>query len=97
MGRAGLPRVAAAVATHYKNTVAAGPFAGMRYAGLPSGSTAGPKLLGSYESEIAAWIEGLCGARLDTIVDVGCAEGYYAVGMAMRCPAARVLASIRFS
>lgn len=70
-----------------------GPFAGMRYPEMEStGSSLFPKLLGSYERELHPWIyEGdRCGYR--AVVDVGCAEGYYAVGLALRWPQTRVYA-----
>lgn len=68
-----------------------GPFAGMQYESLQStGSTLFPKLLGSYEREIQNAIEEFCRQQYDVIIDVGCAEGYYAVGIARRIPAARV-------
>jgi hypothetical protein len=74
-----------------------GPFAGMTYPSLSmvsSGSSGGiiPKLLGSYERELHPTIEKICGSDYTDIVDVGCAEGYYAVGLAMRLPNTRVLA-----
>jgi hypothetical protein len=51
-----------------------------------------PKLLGTYESELHPFIASLDGLRLATIIDVGCAEGYYAVGLARRFPDAAVRA-----
>ncbi|MBC8117660.1 MAG: class I SAM-dependent methyltransferase [Candidatus Saccharimonas sp.] len=70
-----------------------GPFAGLKYPALASiGSALYPKLLGSYESEIHPWIQEVCDAGYSEIIDVGCAEGYYAVGLARRIPQARVYA-----
>src|SRR5271170_382684 len=64
-----------------------GPFAGMRYARpLPEGSIFFPKLLGSYEAELQAHFERVIGTDYSAIVDVGCADGYFAVGLAMRMP-----------
>ncbi len=51
-----------------------------------------PKLLGIYEKELAPCMEQACQARFPLIVDVGAAEGYYAVGLAMRNPETRVVA-----
>lgn len=51
-----------------------------------------PKLLGIYERELHPIIERAIAGQFDLIIDVGAAEGYYAVGMAVRCPAARVIA-----
>ena len=74
-------------------TVRHGPFAGMRYPAAESvGSALFPKLLGSYEQELHPWVERLCHNHYTEVVDVGCAEGYYAVGLALRLPGARVYA-----
>lgn len=69
-------------------TVANGPFRGMRYPSLDStGSELYPKLVGSYEAELHAVVEKfLEQASYELIVDIGCAEGFYAVGLARRCP-----------
>lgn len=72
-------------------TVRSGPFQGMKYPGAESaGSALIPKLLGSYESELHPLFERLLAKGYDDVIDVGCAEGYYATGMAMRLPEARV-------
>jgi hypothetical protein len=66
-------------------TVATGPFDGLRYPRLQSvGSALLPKLLGSYESELHATLEELLANDYNTVVDIGCAEGYYAVGLGLR-------------
>ncbi len=73
--------------------VKGGPFRGMTYPELRAvGSSIFPKLIGSYEKELQLVIEELCRTDYSTIVDVGCAEGYYAVGLAMRIPSATVYA-----
>jgi len=70
-----------------------GPFKGMIYPDfIAHGSSLYPKLLGSYESELYEDIEKLLQNNYDTILDIGCAEGYYAVGFAIRKPEATVLA-----
>ena len=69
-----------------------GPFAGMHYIGTSAGSAYLPKLLGTYERELAQVIERACTRQPRLIVDVGAAEGYYAVGLALRCPHTRVVA-----
>lgn len=50
------------------------------------------KLLGAYESELHDAIERVAGEDWEQIVDIGASDGYYAVGFALRSPAARVLA-----
>jgi hypothetical protein len=72
--------------------VSQGPFRGMRYVALAYCSEILPKLLGTYESELVPAMETICRSRCDRIVDIGAAEGYYAVGMALRNPQARVVA-----
>ncbi len=74
-------------------TVLHGPFKGMIYPDFMAyGSSLYPKLLGSYEAELNETVEGFLKNDYDSIIDVGCAEGYYAVGFAMRKPKAKVFA-----
>ncbi|MGH7176268.1 MAG: hypothetical protein ACREJC_02705 [Tepidisphaeraceae bacterium] len=72
--------------------ILSGPFRGMRYVGRSVGSAFQAKIIGTYEMELHGAIEELCRERFDVIIDVGAAEGYYAVGMALRCTSARVVA-----
>jgi predicted O-methyltransferase YrrM len=75
------------------STVKHGPFKGLKYPSANSvGSVMLPKLLGSYEKELHPVIEEVCGLPYSKIIDVGCAEGYYAIGFAMRNPGAHVYA-----
>ena len=67
-----------------RGRIIAGPFQGMKYLDASSGSALVPKLVGAYELEILPWIERLLARRYDCLVDVGAAEGYYAVGFAFR-------------
>jgi len=70
-----------------------GPFKGMKYPQVKSiGSSFTPKLIGSYEMEIQPIIEVICTRDYTQIIDIGCAEGYYAVGLAMRIRGAKVYA-----
>lgn len=69
-----------------------GPFRGMRYIRDTCGSLLPPKLVGTYECEIAPWIDRVCTRRWTRLVDLGCAEGYYAVGLATRIPDCPVVA-----
>jgi hypothetical protein len=72
--------------------VGAGPFRGMRYRTNSAASVYNPKLLGSYEFELHPVAEAICALSPQCIVDVGAAEGYYAVGFALRLPKSRVIA-----
>lgn len=74
-------------------SVRKGPFTGMKLVGWACGSVWIPKILGCYEMELEFAIEEIVQAGPDVIVDVGCAEGYFAVGFAMRAAAARVIAA----
>lgn len=74
-------------------TVKHGPFKGMIYPERKAvGSSLVPKLLGSYEREIHPVLEKICSNEYSEIVNIGCAEGYYAVGLAMQIQAATVFA-----
>src|ERR1041385_2176536 len=74
------------------NRVRLGPFAGMHYVSNSVGSAYLPKLLGIYERELTEVLETECARQPGLIVDIGAAEGYYAVGLALRNPAARIIA-----
>lgn len=79
--RMGVTAVAEAIAGDRR--VSAGPFAGMQLrASLAEIDVASAKLIGSYEREIADIFSDAIAAGVPTFVDVGCADGYYAVGMA---------------
>lgn len=67
-----------------------GPFKGVRYPSLQAtGSSLLPKILGVYESELHDSIHSLVGPY-ELILDIGCAEGYFAVGLAMMHPQATI-------
>jgi len=72
--------------------VSAGPFAGMALDVDALPVHAAPKLLGTYESELHHVIERAIARRPRAVVNVGSAEGYYAVGLARRLPDATVYA-----
>jgi len=73
-------------------TVRHGPFQGMHYINQACGSRILPKVAGCYENRLHPWIEQGIQRGYRQVIDVGCAEGYYAVGMALRLPEARILA-----
>ena len=72
------------------STVQQGPFQGMRLVTKSAGSAYIPKLLGIYERELRDAVESLIAWKPDQVVDLGAAEGYYAVGMARRLPQAKI-------
>lgn len=70
-----------------------GPFKGMKYPKNESfGSAFLPKILGTYEKEISSLVQSLLNSNYDIVLDVGCAEGYYAVGFAKFGKAKKVFA-----
>jgi predicted O-methyltransferase YrrM len=69
-----------------------GPFRGMRYVPAAICSHLGPKFLGTYEMELKSAIESAIQKRPCMILDVGAAEGYYAIGLAKRLQEASVTA-----
>jgi hypothetical protein len=83
-----LRRVFSRVVSARGLTVQAGPFAGLTYA--PDVATPErllshallPKLLGSYEEELHDAVSALSPDTYSRILNIGCAEGYYAVGFA---------------
>lgn len=70
--------------------VAAGPFAGMTYATTASEGGRAPRLLGAYEASLHPVIETVIARAYPQVIDIGCAEGYYAVGLARRMPTTTV-------
>jgi hypothetical protein len=66
-----------------------GPFAGMWY-GIPVPHL--PAYLGTYELELRPLLAQLTRTRFDAVLNVGAADGYYAVGLARLWPGARVVA-----
>ena len=65
--------------------VVTGPFKGMILGDVqPGGSSYFAKLLGSYESEIHHFIEQSFEKQYDKIINIGCDEGFYAVGYALQ-------------
>ncbi len=67
--------------------VNSGPFKGLKYPFLSSlHSTLFPKLLGCYEFELHDALNQVFKKRYQAILDIGCAEGYYAVGLAKKFP-----------
>ncbi len=74
-------------------TILSGPFTGMKWpAAEHPKSYSAQMLLGTYELEIHPWIEDACNGSYDLIIDLGAAEGFYAVGLAIRNPEIPVIA-----
>jgi len=71
-------------------TVLSGPFAGMTYVPFAVDSSFVPRIVGSYEAELHYILERIIEAGYREIVNIGCGEGYYAIGLALRLPKTRV-------
>lgn len=71
-----------------------GPFKGMILSTAVSWGDGdlGARLLGIYEQELHRPLESVIATAPSCVVNVGCAEGYVAVGLARRLPDARVVA-----
>ena len=75
---------------HVPLTVRTGPFAGMNLEGTCS--PIGPKVLGTYEMELSSLIETIARSPVRHVVNVGAADGFYAVGLLRHLPMARATA-----
>lgn len=74
--------------------VQSGPFAGMAlgpHAEHMSACLA--RWLGIYEHPLHGHIEMAIAKNYDTLINIGAGEGYYAIGMARRCPSLQVIAA----
>lgn len=75
--------------------VRAGPFAGMRFTWEdwnPDFSAPFPKMMGTYECELHPVVERIVARAPRRIVEIGAADGYYAVGFARRLPHTEIVA-----
>ena len=86
--RTGVTDLARRIVGQDPAVVRTGCFAGMAYppGRLPDIDAAVAKLVGTYELEIAWVFERAIAQRVSTFIDIGCADGYYAVGMAHASP-----------
>ena len=77
----------------FGNMVLSGPFKGMILPVERSWAGDGdfaPKLIGSYESNINDALQEAVARNPDIVINVGCAEGYYTVGLARLLPNATI-------
>ena len=73
-------------------TVLGGPFMGMRYEVAASEGAWAARMLGVYEASLAPVLEAVIARAYPQVLDIGCAEGYYAVGLARRMTGSRIFA-----
>jgi hypothetical protein len=86
----GLPDLADRFVAAHGDRVLYGPFTGLRY--WRGGDSPVAKLLGVYESEISPWFADSLAQLPPRFVDIGAADGYYAVGVKVASPATEVVA-----
>jgi len=72
--------------------VSRGPFEGMTFLPHSAEGCHIPKLLGCYEAELQPHLMAAAQRGYDVVINIGAAEGYYAVGLARLMPAATVYA-----
>lgn len=82
--RSGYLKTAKLIHKKANGSVYSGPFAGMRYISSAVGSWLIPKIIGCYEEELHSWVADLLLHDYSAIVNIGCAEGYYAIGFALK-------------
>ena len=80
------------VLQHHGTLVRHGPLAGLDFLAQSAEGCHVAKLLGCYEQPLQPHIEQAIQSHYPTILNIGCAEGYYAVGLARRMPTTQVLA-----
>jgi hypothetical protein len=74
------------------HVVQAGPFKGLRYITRAHCSALAPKIAGTYEQELLPYLPLLFAGKPDLFIDIGAAEGYYAVGVAVAGWSERIVA-----
>lgn len=76
----------------YGPKILGGPFQGMRFVRQVSEGCCVPKLLGCYEQELHPHVEQAIARDYSQVLNIGVAEGYYAVGLARRMLRTKVFA-----
>jgi hypothetical protein len=76
----------------YGTVVQDGPFKGMQYLSRTNNECYLPKLLGCFEGELHDHVREIVTAGYESVLNIGCAEGYYTVGLARLLPGARIFA-----
>ncbi len=74
----------------FGSKVLSGPFKGMQLTPAVMTKIFGPILTGHYEFELHGVMERVIAHPYKNILNIGCAFGYYAVGLALRMPQAHI-------
>ena len=87
-------RLGAYVEEQTHGMVLGGPFEGMKLPPVDAwgGNDRSPRLLGTYEADLHAALETEIARAPGWVLNVGAADGYYAVGLARRLPNAKIVA-----
>ena len=72
------------VCDQWGRTVQGGPLRGLRYPSKSGSDSLLPRLVGCYEAEIHDSIEIALKRQPSVLVDIGCEDGYFAVGLVLR-------------
>lgn len=75
-----------------RGRVMGGPYRGMKYLAEPHLPHFAAKLLGTFEQELHPWIQEWLRADYEAVFDLGCRDGYHAVGLARARPDLAVVA-----
>ena len=84
--RYGCVRITRQLIQHFGPKVQNGPFQGLEFPPITFDRHLAPKLVGSYEKELHPVFEGIISRNYQEILDIGSADGYYAVGLAQLLP-----------
>jgi len=79
------------IAAH-KTHVLQGPMKGLEYVANTSEGCLAARLIGCYEQPLLPFIEEAINTDYKNVVNIGCSDGYYAVGMARRMPNSKMWA-----
>ncbi len=71
--------------------VVGGPFQGLSYVSEAAGSSYLIKLIGVYEEILHETIKKVMGRGYTTMIDIGCAEGYYLIGIGKKSPQTKLI------
>jgi hypothetical protein len=72
--------------------IQSGPFKGLQYIDEIVWGSITPRWMGSYESELHPVVTQIIQRPYGTVIDVGSAEGFYAVGLAAKMPKCKLFA-----
>jgi hypothetical protein len=79
------------IASH-ETHVLQGPMQGLEYVANASEGCLAARLIGCYEQPLLPFVEEAIHTEYANVVNIGCADGYYAVGMARRMPKTKMWA-----